>query len=68
MKTVLIAEDEKLIRKGLETMVRRAPVPVEEIISVKDGEEALEVLRHQEVDVLITDIRMPRMDGIALTE
>ncbi|MBD5469347.1 MAG: response regulator [Lachnospiraceae bacterium] len=67
MKTVLIAEDEKLIRKGLETMVRRAPVPVEEILSVKDGEEALEVLRHREVDVLITDIRMPRMDGIALT-
>ena len=68
MRTVLIAEDEKLIRKGLEAMVRRAPVPVEEILLAKDGEEALEILRRQAVDVLITDIRMPRMDGIALTE
>ncbi|MBD5556357.1 MAG: response regulator [Roseburia sp.] len=68
MKTVLIAEDEKLIRKGLEAMVRRAPVSVEEILTAKDGEEALEILRRQTVDVLITDIRMPRMDGIALTE
>ena len=68
MRTVLIAEDEKLIRQGLEAMVRRAPVPVEEILSAKDGEEALEILRRQAVDVLITDIRMPRMDGIALAE
>ena len=68
MRTVLIAEDEKLIRKGLEAMVRRAPVPVEEILSAKDGEEALQILRRQTVDVLITDIRMPHMDGIALTE
>ena len=68
MRTVLIAEDEKLIRKGLEAMVRRAPVPVDEVLSAKDGEEALEILRRQTVDVLITDIRMPRMDGIALTE
>ena len=68
MRTVLIAEDEKLIRRGLEAMVRRAPVPVEEILLAKDGEEALEILRRQTVDVLITDIRMPRMDGIALTE
>lgn len=68
MRTVLIAEDEKLIRQGLEAMVRRSPVPVEEILSAKDGEEALDILRRQAVDVLITDIRMPRMDGIALAE
>ena len=43
MRTVLIAEDEKLIRRGLEAMVRRAPVPVEEILLAKDGEEALEI-------------------------
>lgn len=68
MKTVLIAEDEKLIRQGLEAMVRRAPVPVEEILSARDGEEALDILHRRAVDVLITDIRMPRMDGIALAE
>lgn len=66
MKTILIAEDEKFIRKGLKTMVQRAPISVDAILEARDGEEALEVLRRGEVDLLITDIRMPKMDGIEL--
>lgn len=66
MKTILIAEDEKFIRKGLVTMVRRAPISVDTILEARDGAEALEVLGPQEVDLLITDIRMPKMDGIEL--
>lgn len=66
MKNLLIVEDEKLIRQGLVTMAKRAPVAIEEIIECKNGEEALEVLRTREIDVMFTDIRMPKMDGIAL--
>lgn len=66
MKTILIAEDEKFIRKGLVTMVQRSPIPAETILEARDGEEALELLRQNEVDLLITDIRMPKIDGIEL--
>ena len=66
MKTILISEDEKLIRKGLQTMVRRSPVPVETILEARDGEEALSLMKQNVVDLLITDIRMPKMDGIEL--
>lgn len=66
MNTVLIAEDEKILRAGLKTMVGRAGVPVGEILEARDGQEALEILRTRRVDLLITDIRMPRMDGIEL--
>ena len=66
MKTVLVAEDEKLIRKGLMTMVRRAPVEVGEILEARDGNQALEMLASQDVDLVITDIRMPGMDGLEL--
>lgn len=66
MNTILIAEDEKFIRKGLVTMVRRSGVPVETILEARDGEEALDLLRHNQADLLITDIRMPKMDGIEL--
>lgn len=68
METVLVVEDEKLIRKGLVTMIRRAPTPVETVLEAKNGVEAIEILRSQQVDVLITDIRMPIMDGIELVE
>lgn len=68
MNTVLIAEDEKFIRRGLVAMVQRAPVPVGEVLEARDGVQALEVLRSRPVDVLITDIRMPHMDGMELVE
>lgn len=66
MKTVLIVEDEKMIRQGIKMMVQRSGVPVEVIMECNNGQMAMEVLKNQEVDVMFTDIRMPKMDGIQL--
>lgn len=66
MKTLLIVEDEKIIRQGIKTMVERSSVEVEEIIECNNGEAALEILKSVHVDVMFTDIRMPKMDGITL--
>ncbi len=66
MNRVLVVEDEKLIRKGIVTMLSRVPVPIGEVIETRNGLEALEVLQNQKVDLVITDIRMPKMDGIQL--
>lgn len=66
MKTVLIVEDEKLIRQGIKTMVQRSGVPVEVIMECNNGQMALEILKSQEIDVMFTDIRMPKMSGIEL--
>ncbi|MDO5345736.1 MAG: response regulator [Lachnospiraceae bacterium] len=66
MKSLLIVEDEKMIRQGIVTMVKRSPVPVEEVLDCRNGEEALEILRSRKIDVMFTDIRMPKMDGISL--
>lgn len=68
MKTVMIVEDEKIIRQGIRAIVSRLRVPIEEIIECKNGEEALEILKKKPVDVCITDIRMPKMDGITLVK
>jgi len=66
MKTLLIVEDEKLIRQGIKTMVMRSGVPVDLIMECTNGEAALEVVKEQQIDVMFTDIRMPKMDGIEL--
>lgn len=66
MNKILIAEDEKFIRKGLHTMLQRAPITVDDILEARDGEEAWEIIQNQHIDLLITDVRMPRMDGIEL--
>ncbi len=68
MKTVLIVEDEKMIRQGIRTMIQRSDVPVEVIMECANGEMALDILRSQKVDVMFTDIRMPKMTGVELVQ
>lgn len=68
MNTLLIVEDEKLIRQGIKAMVQRCDVPIDNILECSNGETALEILRMQKVDVMFTDIRMPKMDGIELVK
>ena len=68
MKTVLIVEDEKMIRQGIKTMIMRSGVPIETIMECNNGETALEILKEQEIDVMFTDIRMPKMDGITVLQ
>ena len=68
MKTVLIVEDEKMIRQGIRTMIQQSDVPVEVIMECANGEMALDILRSQKVDVMFTDIRMPKMTGVELVQ
>ena len=68
MRKVLVVEDEKLIRQGISTMIKRCGVPVEEIIECANGIQALEVLKETHIDVMLTDIRMPKMNGIELVQ
>jgi YesN/AraC family two-component response regulator len=66
MKSLLIVEDEKMIRHGISAIVKRAPVAIGEVIECRNGAEAMEILRGRHIDVMLTDIRMPKMDGVEL--
>ena len=68
MKRLVIVEDEKMIRQGIRAMVQRSNVPIEEIVECRNGLECLEKVREEPADVVITDIRMPKMDGIAFVK
>lgn len=65
MKNILIAEDEKIVRQGLRVMIERTGLCSGDIIECKNGEEALAVLRENRFDLILSDIKMPIMDGIA---
>ena len=64
MRKVLVVDDEKLIRIGIKTMIENKEQNFYEISLCSNGKEALDVLRQGKIDILITDIRMPQMDGI----
>ena len=61
MKSVLIVEDEAVIRRVLTRVLERAGFTVR---TAENGDEALEQLRAAEVDIVITDIIMPKMHGV----
>ncbi len=66
MIRVLIVDDEKLIRAGLIKTIRdNFSVPMK-IFEAKNGKDALEIVKKEEPSLLITDIKMPIMDGIEL--
>ena len=67
MWNVLIADDEPVERRGLETLLRRRNLPVQ-IFQASNGEEALEIVRSQKIDLLISDVKMPKLNGLELTE
>ncbi|KMJ59106.1 hypothetical protein AB685_08565 [Bacillus sp. LL01] len=64
MMKVLISDDEIQIRKGLRMKMDWAQEGFEIVAEAANGQEALEILKEQEVDIVITDVRMPIMDGM----
>ena len=68
MIKVLIVDDDKLTRKGLETLLPWEACNMTVIGSVQNGSMALEFLEKENADLLFVDIEMPVMNGIELME
>jgi DNA-binding NarL/FixJ family response regulator len=67
MIRVLLVDDQPLIRRGLRALLK--PEPDLEIVGeAENGERAIEILQTIEADVILMDIRMPIMDGVAATQ
>ncbi|MFF2017351.1 response regulator [Paenibacillus sp. NPDC058177] len=66
MIKLMIVDDEYNIRMGLQSMIERKFPEVYSFRFAEDGRDALEQLEEDPADIIITDIRMPIMDGITL--
>ncbi|OCT12580.1 hypothetical protein A8709_32715 [Paenibacillus pectinilyticus] len=66
MRTVMIVDDEALVRVGLQSIIDWNAKGYQLLGAYKNGQEALEAIRIQAPDILLTDIRMPEMDGLEL--
>jgi DNA-binding NarL/FixJ family response regulator len=63
---VMLVDDQELLRTGFR-MVLQSQQDIEVVAEAGDGVQALEVLAVSEVDVVLMDVRMPRMDGVEAT-
>ena len=59
--TILLVEDEELLRAGVQEVLE---IQGYKVITAPDGEQALACLAEQTVDLIITDLVMPKMDGV----
>jgi len=65
---VLLADDEGLDLAGLQCLIDWKQLQMEVVAAVNSGFVALEVLRKEHIDLLVTDIKMPIMSGLELAE
>ena len=63
---VLVAEDQELVRKSLEIILGNQDT-IELIGAVSNGQEVIRFIRESLPDIIIMDIRMPKMDGVTCT-
>ena len=66
MLKVVVVEDEELVRRGIVLTVDWASVDCVVVGEASNGEEGLEVIRRYHPDLVITDIKMPKLDGIEM--
>ncbi len=64
-KVILIAEDDPTVGESLRHLLKKKG---NEILLAANGKEALQLFRHESIDLVITDVVMPKMDGIELLE
>jgi two-component system chemotaxis response regulator CheY len=63
---VLIVDDSAAIRKILQRVLRQTDIPIGEVLDAGDGVEALKILSTRHVNLILSDINMPNMDGLQL--
>lgn len=68
MYKAIIVDDEKLIRMGMRKAIPWSSIGIGEVFVAKSGKEALEIIREEKPDIMITDINMDEMSGLDLIE
>jgi DNA-binding NtrC family response regulator len=63
LNKILIVDDEVNMRLVLQAMLKKEGY---EVVSASDGLEAMEILQATSIDVVVTDLKMPRLDGMGL--
>lgn len=66
MHNILIVDDSSTIRKIIMRCINHTQIPVGSVFEAGDGEEALAIMNQQSIHLVLTDINMPKMNGLEL--
>lgn len=63
-KRILIVDDSSVMRKIVERSLRQAGFTISEVLEANNGAEAIEMVQNAKLDLILTDVNMPTMDGL----
>ena len=63
---IMLVDDQVLLREGLKTIINLED-DMEVLLEASNGKEAIDLLKSQDIDVILMDIRMPELNGIEAT-
>jgi len=66
--TILIVDDSATMRSVIKRTVQMAEMPVSTLLEAASGRQALDIIRQQNVNLVLADINMPHMNGIEMIE
>ena len=67
MYKILVVDDEDIIRKSIVKIIDWKSLGFSEVFDAENGLDALEILKKEEIDLVLADIKMPFMDGLELS-
>ena len=67
MYKLMLVDDQRIIMEGIVKLIQQMNLPFDQFVFAENGSRALEMLETENPDALITDIRMPVMDGLEAT-
>ena len=68
MIKIMIADDEESVRKGMALLIPFEKMGMDLVFCADNGKQAFEYILQNPVDIVITDIKMPLIDGITLIQ
>lgn len=67
MYTLMVLDDENIVRRGICTLLDFDALGIGAPFEARDGEEALRIMQAHQIDLILSDINMPKMDGLAFS-
>jgi two-component system chemotaxis response regulator CheY len=66
--TILVVDDSRIMRNIIKNTLQYLHQPDDEYLDAADGAEALEILMHNHIDLILLDWNMPRLNGLELVK
>lgn len=63
---ILLVDDHQMVRTGLKLMLSQQKSFIAKVKEAKDGEEAVKLVEKEEFDIMLLDVNLPKMDGVAV--